>query len=216
MHTKSHQQWPPKFASQGSMCLLYSLLGDSTSGFWIKVKNWKVIALTFHRSVTFFCLLAGSSVIILQNSGPCKGAARLQSFERTASDLNLKPVGPPERALEHTYLWHLSQACGLIRSSCSSNLLQSALCTGPEQHTQRKVSELVSQLILLVHLKLRKAVNRSQNIQSKNKRLFRHLIQNSWKWTQWESALISNIPVLDNANACNRDSSHATNSTKNS
>lgn len=37
--TKSRKQQLSKFASQGSMCLWYSLSGHSTNGYWIKVKD---------------------------------------------------------------------------------------------------------------------------------------------------------------------------------
>jgi len=58
------------------------------------------VVLTFHSSVTFFCLLAGSSVTILQNSGPCKGAARLHRFAGRVLQLRLQLGRPAERTPE--------------------------------------------------------------------------------------------------------------------
>lgn len=38
-NTKSHKQQSSKFASQGSTCLWHSPSGNSTNGYWIKVKD---------------------------------------------------------------------------------------------------------------------------------------------------------------------------------
>lgn len=138
-----------------SLCFLASAeLPLEALGFGSKQNE---IVLTFHRSVTFFCLLAGSSITTLQNSGPWEGAARSHHFERSVSHLGLELDRPQHALWKHRYLWYLVRARRLICSSCSSNLTHPVLGTGPEQHTQRKVSELLSQLIL-VHLKLHKAV----------------------------------------------------------
>lgn len=63
-------------------CVILAVLSDHTS---FKVKDQNVTVLTFHRSVTFFCPVAGSSVTVLQNSGPCKGAATLQLWKNSVT-----------------------------------------------------------------------------------------------------------------------------------
>lgn len=77
-HTAQHCLHREARAHHTPPWAITAVLLDQTSS---KVKDQNAITLTCHRSVTFFCPVAGSSVIVLQNSGPCKGAATLQFWK---------------------------------------------------------------------------------------------------------------------------------------